>query len=261
MAMTCLKAWVLALESSKGGMKPMSRRMLETVIDLSVVVLLAGDAWADVIAWTDWASFTAGTTTGTATGAMATTSGPVGVSYAGQVLSNSNTNNTAGGVSWSPASTFSGGSISNAPPFHDIITLQGGPGTGTNTITFSTPVVDPVMAIWSLGAGGTPASFVFSSSEPFAIQSGGPSNEFGGSSITKAGNVVNGVEGNGTIRFSGTFSQITWTNPQAEFFYGFTAGVAGVASSGGVPGPSTLVTVVMGLLVLAPFVRRRSRRP
>src|SRR5215470_19934275 len=235
----------------------MSRRILVTLIFLGTVMMLEGDAWADVIAWTDWTSFTAGTTNGTATGAI----GSIGVSYLGQVLSNSNTNNTSGGVSWAPASTFSGGSISNPPPFHDIITLQGGAGTGTNTIRFSTPVVDPVMAIWSLGAGGAPASFVFTASEPFTIQSGGPSIEFGGSSITKSGNVVNGAEGNGTIRFSGTFSEITWTNPQFEFFYGFTAGVAGVASSGGVPGLSTLVTFVMGLIVLAPFVRRRSRHP
>src|SRR5215469_5305498 len=154
LAITCLKASTLNLKSSKGGTKPMSRRMLAGVIFLGVVMMLEGDAWADVIAWTDWTSFTAGTTAGTATGTMATTGGPVGVSYVGQVLSNSNTNNTAGGISWGPASTFSGGSISNAPPFRDIITLQGGAGTGTNTIRFSTPVVDPVMAIWSLGAPG-----------------------------------------------------------------------------------------------------------
>src|SRR5262249_25479169 len=126
--------------------------------------------------------------------------------------------------------------------------------------TFSIPVVDPVMAIWSLGAGGLPASFVFSASEPFTIQSGGPSNEFGGSSITKVGKVVNGDWGSGTIRFSGTYNEITWTNPQFEFFYGFTAGVAGVAGPS-VPGPSTLVTLVMGLLVLAPFMRRRRAHP
>jgi len=234
----------------------MSRRTLVTLSFLGAVLMLEGDAWADVIAWTDWTTFGAGTLNGTATGTI----GSVGVSYLGQVLSNSNTSNTAGGVSWGPASTFSGGSISNAPPFRDIITLSGGTGTGTNTITFSIPVVDPVMAIWSLGAGGLPASFVFSASEPFTIQSGGPSNEFGGSSITKVGNVVNGNEGSGTIRFSGTYSEITWTNPQFEFFYGFTAGVAGVAGPS-VPGPSTLVTLVMGLLVLAPFMRRRRAHP
>jgi len=231
----------------------MSRRILVTLVFLGTVMMLDGDAWADVIAWTDWTSFTAGTTNGTATGST----GSVGVSYLGQVLSNSNTNNTSGGVSWAPASTFSGGSISNPPPFRDIITLQGGAGTGTNTIRFSTPVVDPVMAIWSLGAGGAPASFVFTASEPFTIQSGGPSIEFGGSSITKSGNVVNGAEGNGTIRFSGTFSEITWTNPQFEFFYGFTTGVAGLTP---VPEPSTwlLVASVVGLLWL--YYGRRFRR-
>jgi len=243
-----------AARSSTGGVKPMFRRALVTLIFLGVVIVLEGNAWADVITWTDWTSFTAGTTNGTATGTI----GSVGVSYSGQVLANSNTNNTAFGVSWGPASTFSGGSISNAPPFRDIITLQGGAGTGTNTITFSTPVVDPVMAIWSLGQGGGPASFVFTASEPFTIQSGGPSNEFGGSSITKAGNVVNGVEGNGTIRFSGTFSEISWTNPQLEFFYGFTVGSAGVLAP--VPEPSSMVLSATTLILMgAVYVRRRRR--
>lgn len=232
----------------------MFRRALVTLIFLGAVIVLEGDAWADVVTWTDWTSFTAGTTNGTGTG----TAGSVGVSYSGQVLSNSNTNNTAGGVSWGPASTFSGGSISNAPPFRDIITLQGGAGTGTNTIRFSTPIVDPAMAIWSLGAPGALASFVFTASEPFTIQSGGPSNEFGGSSITKAANVVNGAEGNGTIRFSGTFSEITWTNPQSEFFYGFTVGSVGALAA--VPEPSSMVLSATTLILLgAVYVRRRWR--
>jgi len=68
-------------------------------------------------------------------------------------------------------------------PNRDNISLTGGTGTGVNTITFDSAVVDPVMAIWSLGAGGAPVSFVFLASEPFTIQSGGPSVEFGGSSI------------------------------------------------------------------------------
>ncbi len=239
----------------------MMKRVKLNLVLVAVVVCWSANAWADTITWTDWTAFTAGTTTGTATGTIAIGSG-IGVSYAGEVLSNSNTNNAGpGGVSWLPTTTFSGGTVSNGPaPNRDIITLNGGTGTGVNTVTFATPVVDPVMAIWSLGNGSQPASFVFTASEPFTIQSGGPSAEFGGSSITKSGNTVNGVEGNGTIRFSGTFSQITWTNPQAEFYYGFTLGAVGAAAPPVVPEPSTYVTLITGLLTLAPLIRAKAGR-
>ena len=96
-----------------------------------------------------------------------------------------------------------------------------------DTITFSKPVVNPVMAIWSLGAPGTTASFNFTASEPFTIESGGPSAEFGGSAIfVCSGNslAVCGTEGNGTIQFQGTFSTISWTNPAFENYYGFALG-------------------------------------
>jgi hypothetical protein len=222
---------------------------------MTVVLLASTNVWADTVSWTDWTAFTAGNITGTATGVM----GSINVSYSGQVGSNSVVNGVGGNTSWLPASTFSGGSVSNGPgPNRDNITLTGGTGTGVNTITFSSAVVDPVLAIWSLGAGGAPASFVFTASEPFTIESGGPSVEFGGSSITQAGNVVSGVEGNGTIRFHGTFTQITWTNPQFEFYYAFTVGAVSAASP--VPEPSTYITLVIGLLTIPVLVRRRARQ-
>jgi hypothetical protein len=38
--------------------------------------------------------------------------------------------------------------------------------------------VNPVMAIWSLGQSGINANFTFTPSEPFTIESGGPSAEY-----------------------------------------------------------------------------------
>ena len=237
----------------------MTKRLATSIVFLTVVFLVSTNVWADNVAWTDWTAFTAGNLTGTASGVINTGS-TINVSYTGQVGSNSVVNNVGGNTSWLPASTFSGGSVSNGPsPNRDNITLTGGTGTGLNTITFSSPVIDPVMAIWSLGAGGAPASFVFSAAEPFTIQSGGPSVEFGGSSITQAGNVVNGIEGNGTIRFIGTFSQISWTNPQFEFYYAFTVGAVG-GTTPPIPEPSTYVTLITGLLMIPALMRRRAHR-
>jgi len=83
--------------------------------------------------------------------------------------------------------------------------------------------------------------------------------EFGGSSITAAGNTVNGVEGNGTIQFNGTFTQISWTNPQFEFYYAFTVGAEGTTTPA-IPEPGTYMLLGTGFLAISVLIRRRALR-
>ena len=124
--------------------------------------------------------------------------------------------------------------VSDAPTNPGIISLFG--GTATNTLTFSQPIVNPVMALLSLGNPGLEITYTFSA--PFTILSGGPSQSFGGSSVFQvASNEVGGTEGNGTIQFTGTFTSLSWTVGGEEFWHGFTIGIAGVAT---VPEPSSL---------------------
>ena len=162
--------------------------------------------------------------------------------------------------SYTPTTTFADGTVVNNAPFHGngIIRLEGG-NTNVNTVTFSNPVVNPVMAIWSLGAAGTPASFDFINVTPVFV-SGGPSAEYGGSAITISGNDVLGSEGNGTVQFIGTFTSLSWTNPQAEYWYGFNVGIAGVGGSVGAPEPSTLALFGIALVPLVVTFWRRGRR-
>jgi hypothetical protein len=204
-------------------------------------------AHADTIAWTNWSSASAGAP-GSATGSI----GGLTVTYSGQTSGLTNV------PSWTPASTFTGGPVGNAPPHTPSIQLEGGLPSLIETITFSSAVVDPVFAIWSLGAGNAPASFDFvsKSPEPFTLLGGGPSTEFAGSSITVSGQNVNGTEGNGIIQFDGTFSSLTFTTPSFENYYAFTVGYdATLTPPTSVPEPATLSLFGLGLLAL-PMARR-----
>ena len=155
--------------------------------------------------------------------------------------------------SYGPTGTFNGGAIGNAPPSaNGIIQIFGGANSGVNTLTFSQAVLNPVMAIWSLGQGGINAQFAFNTA--FTIESGGPSAEYGGASITSAGNTVFGSEGNGTIQFAGSVTSISWTNPVTENWYGFTVGTSVQA----IPEPETYALMLAGLAAIGFVARRRA---
>jgi hypothetical protein len=207
---------------------------------------VATPAAADVVDWASWSGATTGNTTGSAT---ATFDGGLTASYAGELQSL-----VVNYPSYTPTSTFSGGTVSNTPAQADgILQIFGGTAAGTNTITFSQAVLNPVMAIWSLGQGGIMAQFNFGNA--FTIQSGGPSAEYGGSTISAVANTVFGSEGNGVIQFAGSVLSISWTNPVFENWYGFTVGVPVTA----VPEPETYALMLAGLAVVGSLARRRRK--
>jgi hypothetical protein len=228
---------------------------------LSLSVLLTGavcamPVHADTIAWANWTTGTAGNP-GSASGTLA---GGITVTYSGQ------TTGLTTQPSWTPTSTFSGGPVGNAPPSTASVALQGtaaGAVPIMETIAFSSPVVDPVFAIWSLGQVGNTASFDFlsKSPEPITLISGGPSTEFHGSSIVVNGQNVTGIEGNGVIQFDGTFTNIDFTTPNFENFYAFTVGYDQTLTPS-VPEPATLSLFGLGLAavpVARKLIMRRRR--
>lgn len=222
---------------------------LRHLVALSIALATTiSQANAAPINWTSWS--------GNSVGSILTTGGSVGVTYLGEM--NGLTSNYP---SWTPTTTWTDSSTVSNPPSQigAMIRLNGGGGATavTDTLTFSAPVLNPVMAIWSLGASGAQASFDFIGASPVLI-AGGPSAEYGGSSIIVTGNSVFGSEGNGTVQFLGTFSSLSWKNPAAENFYGFTVGTAGLADVPPVPEPHTYVLLVGGLIGLTLLQRRRT---
>jgi PEP-CTERM motif len=220
-----------------------------------ISICLMGSAPAHAVTiWTDWTS----ATNGQPGSAVGTVNG-VGVTYSGNVIPDTVIN---GGPPnhWFPNSSFIGGTSTASPStVGDLIALNGvNAGLNPLTITFATPVVNPVFAIWSLGAlpgVGPPATFTFIGATPI-FEAGGPNAEFGGSAISVTGNVITGVEGNGVVQFTGTFSSLSWT-VTFENFYGFTVGVNGPRGPDGVPEPASFVLLGTGLAAAALSRRRR----
>ena len=172
--------------------------------------LAAGACWltcgvtqAASIDWNAWTSATGGTIVPDSLGVTFAIAGTGSVD---NLLSNY--------PSYTPTTTYANGTVvNNAPVSADgIIQLAGG-NTNVNTVTFSKPVVDPVMAIWSLGSGGASAQFDFINATPVLV-SGGPSTEYGGKSITLSGNDVFGAEGNGTVPVHRDFHQSLVDKPR-----------------------------------------------
>ncbi|BAY26249.1 hypothetical protein NIES2100_60630 [Calothrix sp. NIES-2100] len=193
--------------------------LASTSVALSVAAITAKPASAATVAWTDWTSATPGNP-GSAQGTITPPSqSPISVTYNGEI----SFAQTAGGINyWNPPTPYISATVPNAPPASDIITLTGGNNT-LNTIKFSQSVLNPVMAIVSMGQYSVPVKYNFNT--PFKILSVG-SGYWGNGPLTQlAGNVLEGREGHGVIQFLGNVSSISWTTPDPEYWHGFTVGI------------------------------------
>jgi hypothetical protein len=210
----------------------------------------ASAAMAAPVVWTDWTAADADSASGSVNGVSVTFTGAL--NPAAQV---------AGGTNYwatNPATYTAPPVVDNGPPDSDIIRLTGGAAAGVQTLTFAAPLINPVMAILSLGQAGAPVVYDFDAA--FDILSNGPG-FFGAGPLTELpGDMLEGREGHGLIQFAGTLSSISWTIPNGEFWHGFTIGVAGAAGPTPTPEPEAALLLATGcaLLLVARSRRRRA---
>ena len=235
-------------------MKKGSRVWIISLLFLASV-LINGAAQAETIGWTQWSSMSYGKP-GQALGTITLPGGAIiDVTYTGEIIQTIDSGN------WDvyPGTYSLPGVIENHPsPFDVSIQLIGGSDVfGQFTISqidFSSPVLNPVLAVQSLGSSIDRAIYEFTSSEPFTIVVQGPGHWGGGyTSLSKnaTGNQLIGYEGNGVIQFTGTYSRITWIVRDEENYHVFTVGAPLAA-----PEPTTILLFGLGLVGLAGIRRK-----
>jgi hypothetical protein len=239
----------------------MKTHILKLTCGLALLgTVITASAQSVISSWTTWtspgsfpynATFTGNNSYSyntTATGSLTMPdSTSVAVTLHGEV---SDTLSSFGGSSpnsdiWSsfPNGTFTSANVPTLPDTGDDI-FAGGFGVGTQTITFSRPVSDIVFNIFSLGGGGTTASWQFD--QPFVVLSQDPRV---GCNLSVDGTTLSGDEASGTIQFTGTFTSFSWDVTAPEWGFGWNVGATS-ASVEPTPEPSTLALSVMGGLLL-----------
>ncbi len=212
---------------------------------------------------TDWTSYSLGTT-GSASGTL----GGINVSFSGDVADFQPNHGTVFN------NAVYGGQTVYTPSLgvSDAIGTWGTPGV-TNTITFSSAVVNPILWINSLGrGGGWPTSYIqtwtfdsaFSLLSSWYVPVAEGANPY---QMTQSGNSLIGQEGHGAIQFTGTYTSISWTSNTFEQSAYFQVGYD--TANGGGPAPASvpeqaslaLVPIALGFLLLAQSgLRRRNGR-
>ena len=216
-------------------------RKLLLFLCMGTVILFASNVFAVPVSWTDWTAATVGQP-GSATG---TIGGGITVDYSGDVNFFQLGTGTNYWTEGSPAPYTASALVDNAPTASEMIALS---KTGMNTLFFSQPVENPLMAIVSMGQPNLGVTYDFNT--PFTVLSEGLGYWGDGTYTTSAGDILTGNEFHGVLQFTGTISSISWSTFPDEYWHGITVGLAQV------PEPATLLLLGLGLIGIGGFRRK-----
>jgi hypothetical protein len=210
-------------------------------------VFVVSSAFAVPVSWTDWTSADSSTASGT----LSVDGSPVAIEYSGSLSFSQLGTGINYWTEGNPAPYTGNSIVDNAPTASEMLALN---GTTANTITFSEALLNPLMAIVSLGRTNLPVTYDFDTS--FSVLSEGRGYWGDGWYTLGADDTLTGYELHGVIQFEGLVSSISWTNNPNEYWHGFTFGVA--AETAPVPEPSTWLLLGTGLAGLAYYRRKKS---
>ena len=210
-------------------------------------------AHAGTVAWTNWTSDTANTVSGS----VLFNSTTVGVTYSGAQYGFAQINGV-GTDYWSPTTPYISATVSNPPTPVDLVALD---AAGTSTITFSTAVVNPLIALVSWN--GAHVTFGGGSdNQTYNIQylSSGCGFWGCGSFANQTSTSFDGSgELHGVIELLGTYTTISFTDTTPENWHGLTIGFQSVAVSA-VPEPGVVWLMLAGTPIVAAIARKRRRK-
>jgi len=243
------------------------------LVGAALVAMLAGSpvAGAAPIFWTDWTTGTS--TTGGFTGNGTITTGTTSIAVTYTNAQGIGFFQSSGGIDYwvngdATTSPYTSAQVDNRPAGTDIVALQ---YAGSQTLTFSQAVANPVFAFVSLNGNG----YAFDRDFDLLSLGGVDGNACGYWGCGSASKVVvdlgggnfeyqldsTGGEPHGALQFKGTFDSVTWRSLSNEYWNGFTVGVQGSAAEvfpGDVPEPYSPALFLLGVSALV--IARRIRR-
>lgn len=204
---------------------------------LAIGMMVAAPTLAAQIVWTDWVSASASGASGNLGGVTVTIDNRL---HNWQVTGGTDYWRQGGVTPWA---AYDG--VSNLPLNNDFVAPNG--NGAVHKISFSSAIIDPYIAVISLGRTNVNTSWDFDAAFSIVDQGRG---FWGNGALVQVGNQLSAGEGHGIIQFKGVFTEINLTTDNVEFWSGLSIGAA-------VPEPATWAMLISGFGLVGFAARRR----